>query len=84
MNRTDLLVYCSAIYPQWTTFRYGLGGRQGEHVRKMPVTKVFLLGTMFSSSMYKLTTGKSCFGLNVVEKVMLIKVQQLGWMCQWF
>ena len=24
---TDLLVYRSAIYPQWETFKYGLGGR---------------------------------------------------------
>ena len=25
--QTELLVYCSAIYPQWKTFKYGLGGR---------------------------------------------------------
>ena len=24
---TDLLVYHSAIYPQWKTFKYGVGGR---------------------------------------------------------
>ena len=24
---TELLVYRSAIYPQWKTFKYGLGGR---------------------------------------------------------
>ena len=26
---TTLLVYCSAIYPQGMTFKYGLGGRLG-------------------------------------------------------
>ena len=26
---TELLLYRSAIYPQWKTFRYGLGGRLG-------------------------------------------------------
>ena len=27
IDPTDLLVYRSAIYPQWKTFKYGLGGR---------------------------------------------------------
>ena len=27
---TDLLVYCSVIYPQEMTFKYGLGGRLGK------------------------------------------------------
>ena len=26
---TDLLVYRSAVYPQWRTFKYGQGGRLG-------------------------------------------------------
>ena len=34
IDPTDLLVYRSAIYPQWKTFKYGLGGRLS---RCMPV-----------------------------------------------
>ena len=30
---TDLLVYRSAIYPQWKTFKYGLGGRLAKILR---------------------------------------------------
>ena len=38
---TDLLVYGSAIYPQWKTFEYGLGGR---------LRKIMMHQTKFQSS----------------------------------
>ena len=44
---TDLLVYRSAIYPLWKTFKYGLGGRLGATMldnRHAPVFIYYCLG----------------------------------------
>ena len=39
---TELLVYRSAIYPQWKTFKYGLGGRLSRDMQLLfPVSLVY-------------------------------------------
>ena len=49
---TDLIVYLSAIYPHWKTFKYGLGGRLGQIIFCEIIVKevVIITQTMSTSS----------------------------------
>ena len=67
---TDLLVYRSAIYPQWKTFKYGLGGRLGQ-------AAVIFSHTLQFSPHKQVPLDGLAFSLKMAENMMINEI--LNW-----